>query len=36
MQANRSKVFIIKAKSPILNVCLSSEYGYATYKTTDF
>ena len=36
MQTNRGKVFIIEAKSPILNVCLSSEYGYSTYKTTDF
>ena len=36
MQTNRGKVFITEAKSPILNVCLSSEYGYSTYKTTDF
>ena len=35
MQAKHSKVYTSIAKSPILNVWLSSEYGYSIYNTTD-
>ena len=36
MQTKRSKVFTTLAKSPILNVSPSSEYGYSVYSVTDF
>ena len=36
MQTKHSKVFTIIAKSPTLNVWLSSKYGYTIYNTTDF
>ena len=36
MQAKCSNVFTIKVKNHILNMCLSSEYGYSIYNTTDF
>ena len=36
MQTKRRKVFTIVAKSPILNVLLSSEYGYSANNIIGF